>query len=283
MNPRLRRILIGDFTLKRLVHSTLLIAILVYTAMFLYAWLYSDRLIFRPRPSSYGDSDRVIKLAAGDGATVAAVYLRNPGARYTILYSHGNAEDIGELLPTIESLRDLGFSVFAYDYRGYGMSPGVPSEENVYHDEKMACDYLVKNAGVPEDRIIAFGRSLGGGAAVDLASKRPLGGLVVESSFVTAFRVVTHIPLFPFDKFRNISKIGRVHCPVLVMHGTSDEVIPFWHGQKLFEAANEPKLSLWVKGGAHSDLFEVAGDRYRQALRDFVALIDRTGPHTAAQ
>jgi len=78
---------------------------------------------------------------------------------------------------------------------------------------------------------------------VDLASRRPLAGLIVESGFVTAFRVMTRLPLLPFDKFRNIDKIGQVRCPVLVMHGEADEIVPLWHGQRLFQAAPSPSAS----------------------------------------
>jgi hypothetical protein len=110
---------------------------------------------------------------------------------------------------------------------------------------------------VPSNCIIALGRLLGGGVTVDLASRRPLGGLIIESTFVTAFRVLTKIPLFPSDKFRNISKIKNVNCPVLVIHGEDDEVIPFWHGEKLFQQANEPKLSLWVDGAGHNNFLKL--------------------------
>jgi fermentation-respiration switch protein FrsA (DUF1100 family) len=100
-----------------------------------------------------------------------------------------------------------------------------------------------------------------------------LAGLILESSFVTAFRVVTRIPLVPFDKFRNIYKIKQVQCPVLVIHGRDDKTIPFWHGEKLFEAANEPKLNFWVDGAGHNDLFWVAGNRYWDMIKEFTGVI----------
>ena len=272
---KLKRLLIGDFTLKRLIRSVISIAVLVCLGMSLYAYFYAEKIIFQPQPSSYRDTDRIIKLNSGDGVTISAVYLLNPDARYTILYSHGNAEDIGQLLPMLEEIKGLGFSVLAYDYRGYGTSSGTPSEENAYRDEDAAYDYLVKERGVPVKRIIALGRSLGGAVAIDLASRRQLGGLIVESTFVTAYRVITHISVFPFDKFQSLSKLRQVHCPALVIHGKKDKLIPFWHGEKLYEEANEPKLSLWVEGAGHNNVFEASGSRYGQALRDFVGLIEK--------
>lgn len=99
---------------------------------------------------------------------------------------------------------------------------------------------------------------------------------VVESSFVSAFRVLTRIPILPFDKFVNIDKIGKVRSPVLVIHGKADEVVHFWHGEQLFAAAKEPKLNFWVDGAGHNDLMDVAGDRYAETLRKFAKLVDES-------
>ena len=100
-----------------------------------------------------------------------------------------------------------------------------------------------------------------------------MAGLIVESSFVTAFRVVTHIPIVPFDKLANINKIRQIQCPVLIVHGTADEIIPFQHGAQLFQAANSPKQHLWVKNANHDDLVEVAGSAYAKQLQAFAQLV----------
>ena len=89
---------------------------------------------------------------------------------------------------------------------------------------------------------------------------------------------MTKIPLLPFDKFQNLTKVSRVHCPVLVLHGKEDSVVPLWHGQMLFAEANEPKRALWVEGAGHNDLFDTAGPLYAKALKDFVALIETQTP-----
>ena len=217
-----RRIVAPEITLLRMALSVAF----VYAAVAAWAWLISDRMIFLPPAPSYRESSDVLKLVTWDGERIAAVYLANPGARYTLLLSHGNGEDLGWVVPTLPALRELGFGVLAYDYRGYGLSEGRPSEERVYGDIDAAYEYLTREKGLPADRIILYGRSLGAGAAVDLAARRPVGGLVLESPFLTAFRVMTRIPLFPFDKFRNVDKIGRVRCPVLIMHGEADEIVP---------------------------------------------------------
>jgi len=266
--------MVGEFSAKRLVRSALFIPVAVYVGLFLLAHFYAERIIFQAQPATDSDTDEVVKLNVGDRETISAIYLNSPGSRYTILFNHGNAEDIGTIRRTMDKLRAMGFSVFSYDYRGYGTSSGEASEGNSYHDADAAYSYLVDNLRVAPDKIIVLGRSLGGAVAVDLASKREVGGLIVESSFVTAFRVLTHVPLFPTDRFDSISKIRNVHCPVLIIHGTQDESIPLWHGERLFREANEPKLSFWVEGADHNNLLSIAGNRYDDKLAQFVAFIE---------
>jgi fermentation-respiration switch protein FrsA (DUF1100 family) len=105
---------------------------------------------------------------------------------------------------------------------------------------------------------------------------QPVGGLILESSFVSIFHVVTRIPLFPFDKFPNLAKIQQVRSPVLILHGNHDQVIPFWHGQQLYAKANQPKISFWVEGADHNDLLEVAGQRYQETLQKFTEIVAKS-------
>lgn len=261
---------------------TVLTCLCLYLLVMAFAYLVSDRMIFPVRRRTYEDGPEILKLKTADGARISAIYLPNPAARFTLLFSHGNAEDLGDASDYLEELRDHGYSVFAYDYHGYGTSEGSPSEKNAYLDVQAAYDYLVRELKTPPDRIIALGRSVGAGAAIDLASKNPLAGLIVESAFATAFRVVTHVALFPFDKFRNIDKIGKVRCPVLVMHGENDEIVAFWHGRKLFEKANEPKSRLWVPGAGHNDLMIAAGQRYWEAIEQFTKTLGQSAERTSS-
>jgi hypothetical protein len=176
----------------------------------------------------------------------------------------------------LEDLRAAGFAVFAYDYRGYGTSTGRPSERGVYADADAAYDALTHDLGVPAERIIDYGRSLGSAVAIDLAARRPVGGLIVEAPFLSAFRAATRVPLLPWDKFDNAAKIARVRCPVLVIQGTNDRVVPFAQGQGIYELANQPKRNLWVEGAGHNDPFYVAEKRYTAALLSFRELLNRT-------
>ena len=170
----------------------LLFSVVAYIALVALA-LLSDRIIFRPHPSSYRLSDlaasssvQPLILTSGQ-VNISAVYLPNVSARYTLLFSHGNAEDLGDDLPMLNELRRAGFALFAYDYRGYGTSQGVSSEKSLYEDVDAAYEYVTRTLHVSRDRIISFGRSLGCAAAIHLAATRSVAGLIVEAPFLSTF------------------------------------------------------------------------------------------------
>jgi hypothetical protein len=271
----LQRWVLGDFSLKRIGRS----ALIIYACVCLYAFFFADSRIFLPPPSSYSDSAEILKLTTTDGVKLSALYLPNPAAQQTILYSHGNASDLGDHRPNLIALQKAGFSVFAYDYRGYGTSEGKPSESGSYRDIDAAYAYLTQTLRIPPQQIIAHGQSLGGAITIDLASRQPVGGLVLESTFMSAFRVLLPFPFLPFEKFHSMGKLSKVNCPVLVIHGTQDPTIPFWHGEKLYAIAPLPKRFLWVEGADHENLVEVAGDRYFQAIQAFAETISYSKSH----
>ena len=254
---------------KRLISSFLIIPVSVYIGLMVFAYSFADGMIFQPQPSSYVDDDSVIKLKTEDGQRISARHFKNQTAEYTILFSHGNAEDIGTSEPFLKELQNAGFAVLAYDYRGYGTSEGTPSEENSYQDIEAAYNYLTKELDIPPEKIIIHGRSLGGAVSIDLAARKKCGGLIVESTFVSAFRVLTGYKVLPFDKFQSINKIKNIECPVLVIHGKKDELIPFWHGEALFKKANEPKASFWIEEANHNDVFLTSGDSYLETIKGF--------------
>lgn len=266
----LRKLLIGELSWKRLIRSLLFI----YSFFALYVFFRADSMIFLPQPATYQDNPSILKLPVTDQQKISAVHLPNPRAEYTILYIHGNAEDIGDIKPVLERLNKWGFSIFAYDYRGYGTSDGKPGELNAYKDAEAAYTYLTQKLQVPPHKIIVYGRSVGGGSAVDLATRHPIAGLILESTFTSAFRVVVPFPLLPFDKFSSLKKLPQVNCPILVMHGQADQTIPIKHGYKLYETAANPKMSLWVDGAGHDDLTWVADEQHRKTLAAFQQLIE---------
>ena len=250
--------------------AVLATAVLVYVAFAAFAWLMSDRMMFLPPDSSYRAGQLPIVMVPTAGGSIATLHLPNPRAAITVLYAHGNAEDLGYLAPWLEELRRAGFAVLAFDYRGYGLSTGGPaSAAGATSDMEAVYHHAVNTMKIPPSRLVLYGRSVGSGPATDLAARVPIGGLVLESAFVSAFRVLTRVSLLPFDRFHNLRHIRQVHAPVLVVHGTDDEVIPVSHGRRLYEAAGEPKQALWIDGAHHNDVPLVGGTRYWSALTAF--------------
>jgi fermentation-respiration switch protein FrsA (DUF1100 family) len=264
--------------LRMLLGSLITTAVGVYAVLIVLA-LSGDKLIFQPHACGYRMQElersgvRCVRIPVG-GVKIAAIYMPNQNARYTLLYSHGNGEDIGDDLPILEEFRRAGFSVFAYDYEGYGASEGRASEQAVYRDVEAAYDYVTGTLGVPAKQVIAHGHSLGAAAAIHLASARPVAGLIADAPFLSAFRVVTRAQILPWDEFNNARAIRKVQCPVLVIQGTRDEVIPFWHGQRIYELANAPKQKLWVDGAGHNDVMVIAPDQYLRAMQEFARSLE---------
>jgi abhydrolase domain-containing protein 17 len=263
----LGKLLIGTSLWPRVLRSI----VLVYLGFMAFAWFGADNIIFSPRAASYRDNQQFLNIPVTATEKITALFLINPQATYTVLYSHGQSEDLGDsnTLRMIDRIHKSGFNILAYDYRGHGTSDGSVSEHNAYQDADAAYRYLTEQLKVPPNKIIIYGRSLGGAMAIDLAAKRPVAGLVVESSFTSAFRVIVPFPVLPFEKFNSIAKIATIRCPVLIMHGDADRTIPFSHGQQLYAAAPNPKKYLWVNGAGHTDLEDVAEKDYDVAIREF--------------
>jgi len=246
-----------------------LIPIAVYFGLCLFAWLAFDKILFQPPSEDYVDTADLIKLRTSDGGTISAKFYENDAAAHTILFSHGNAEDISSIEPFILKLHDSGFAILTYDYRGYGESDGEPSERNTYLDIDAAYKYLTETRKIPPANIILHGRSLGGGPSVDLAAREQVGGLIMESAFTSASCVLTNYRVIPFEKFDNITKISHVTCPVMIIHGKMDVTIPLHHGEQLFKAANKPKYILLLDNVGHNNMFSVAGEQYLAAVGNF--------------
>jgi fermentation-respiration switch protein FrsA (DUF1100 family) len=256
---------------KAVLIRMLYVPIILYLSLAIYAWFLSDGAIFLPQPSSYRDGPDILKLKSTHGNLISALYLPNPSAKFTLLVSHGNAEDLGDDRSWLEDLRHAGFSVFAYDYQGYGTSQGKPGEKSAYDDEMAAYNYLITNLKTAPDRVIIFGRSVGSGPALHLATRRPVAGVILQSPFISAFRVVTRVPVLPFDKFPNSKEIRRVRDPILIIHGERDSIVPIWHGRKLYDLAADPKQFFAVPRADHNDLDLVAGPSYARAIQSFAA------------
>jgi pimeloyl-ACP methyl ester carboxylesterase len=264
--------------LKKVGESLLALIIGILTAyvfVCLYAFLWGDFFLFATRPPTYSFGGDYISIETAGKNKIALLFLENPTARYTILYSHGNLEDIGFIRPRMELFRRHGFSVLCYDYPGFGASEGKKNEENCYDAAKAAYDYLTQILKIQPSRIILYGRSMGGGPTAYLAEKYPCAGVVMHSTFVSAFRVQTGLKILSWDRFENLQRIPQIKRPMLFVHGLSDETIPVWHTRMMIACAKAPTMKLLVPYALHNNVVEMAQENYWDVLRDFVALIEK--------
>lgn len=242
--------------------------IVIYLALNAAVYYLTDLLIFLPSSSTYKTLPNLKTLTTKNGKKISAVYLQNPAAKYVLIYSHGNNEDLGVVMYTLHALYNMGFSVLSYDYEGYGTSEGTPSESATYQDIQAAYDYLINDKKMPAQRIILFGRSVGTGPTTELAAKYPVGGVILVSPFLSAYRVVTHYPLLLFDKFNNFANINKIKAPILFIHGKQDEIVPFWHGEMLFNEFNGTKVNCWLDDNGHNDLY-IGRGKIRSCIQGF--------------
>jgi uncharacterized protein len=271
------------------------VAALSYLGLLLLLRVFEPRLIYFPGPqhklipppASLALPIRRVEIPAEDGITLVAwVIPASAGpAGYWLLICHGNAGNISEFDRPAHyaGLRGLGLNLLAFDYRGYGESGGSPSEAGLYRDADAAYLYLQRDLGVPADRILLFGHSLGSAVAIDLASRVSPAGLIVEGAFTSATsRGQELYPLIPVrwiasSRFNSIDKLPRVTGPKLFLHAGGDEVIPVAHGRRLFASAATPKEFVQLAGG-HGDAFEVDSGNYFGSIARFLASL----PHHPA-
>jgi fermentation-respiration switch protein FrsA (DUF1100 family) len=235
-------------------------------------------------PSDYGLAYDNVAFVTEDAVELHGWFVPGCG-EVTLLWFHGNTGNVGHRLENLRQLHQrLGISVFLFDYRGYGRSAGTPSEDGLYRDAEAALAYLRARPDVRDDRIVYFGRSLGGAVAVDLASRNSPHGLILEAAFPSVDFMARHAyPFLPSwlvrivlrARFDSISKITSVTAPVLMVHGERDSTVPVEAARKLLEAASEPKRLVVISGAGHTDVYEVGGDCYFDELASFLAQLGR--------
>jgi fermentation-respiration switch protein FrsA (DUF1100 family) len=265
--------------------------------------IFEDRFIYFPFKHAPTDTDpraqglevEDVFIRAADGIELHAWYAAAPGARFTLLYFHGNAGNLSDRVGNIAFLRGLPVNVLALDYRGYGRSQGRPSEAGLYRDAEAAYDYLTRIRGVPPERLVVLGQSLGTAVAVELAMRRTVAGLILEGGFPSARRVAERVMWLPGvhwlmrTRFDAASALKQLHLPfdgaqgtpsgsrgvpVLVAHCRADPVIPFDLGEELFRAANEPKTFVELPGACHEPLYVGDAEGYAARLRAFLSRLE---------
>ena len=244
--------------------------IFIYLVVLTIALVFSNQLIHRPPQAGYSANHEGISLLEmPNGQEIAVSYLPAKPGMPTLLWSHGNAEDIGYLSQRHQEFNAAGYGILAYDYPGYGISEGSPSEQGCYDAAMTTWKHLTTTLKVPEQDIIIYGQSVGSGASVWLATQVDASGLILVSPFVSAFRAVTRIPIFPGDQFKNLQRIDQINMPLLVIHGSKDRVIAPWHGEKLHDTHPGPKSLNIIEGTGHNDIYLLAGDKIIQTITSF--------------
>ena len=240
-------------------------------------FLYYPDFQWATTPGDYGLAAEDVTLGTADGVRLHGWFFRVVNPVVTLLFCHGNAGNVSHRLDNVRRLVECGLQVFIFDYRGYGHSEGSPSERGLYLDAQTAFAYLQARRDVNPAHIVVFGRSLGGAVAIDLATRVPAAGLIVESSF-TSLRammrqVLGGLPVPDLHQYESLNKIGRVGMPVLIIHGEGDELIPVLQGRQLYALAPQPREWYLISGAGHNDTYLVGGQVYLDRLLAFVTTV----------
>lgn len=242
----------------------------IYLVAMVFAYVYSKGRIFPKLNSSYDQLPGLHLLESPDAKRIATVYLKAPDSNALLIYHHGNGEDLGQILPILQLYQKQGISVLAYDYPGYGMSKGSPSEPALYATADRIYTYATTDLKYPPSQITLYGRSLGSGPACWLAERYPVHGLILEGAFTSTFRVMTHIKLLPFDCFDNLPRLRVIDCPVLLIHGKKDQTVPFSHALKNRSVVGPKARTLWLPEAGHNDILAVDPKRYWETVLPFI-------------
>jgi len=260
-------------------------ALFAYAAVLLAAYFGQRRLMYFPDPERVEPADtgligvveRIIETP--DGERLVAWYGRAKPGEPTLLYFHGNAGGLAIRAPRIQRFMDEGWGVFMLAYRGYSGSTGSPTEAANVADAGATYDALVRG-GVAPASIILYGESLGTGVAARLATERPAAGLILDAPYTSIVDVAAQAyPFLPVryllqDRYETVTYIGKVHMPLLILHGERDRVIPVAMGRELFHLANEPKRLATFPNAAHSDIY-IDDNPALDAVRQWIGALKR--------
>jgi fermentation-respiration switch protein FrsA (DUF1100 family) len=273
-----------------------LLFVVLYGGFGLILYLLQPKFLYCPAgavdytPKELGLAFEEIFLTTSDNVRLHGWYVPSPDAKYTLLFCHGNGGNIMHRLDSIQLFYNIGLNCLIFDYRGYGRSEGKTTEQGTYLDATAAYEWLRKVTGAGPEEIIAFGRSLGGSVAAELARKVDVGSLVVESTFTSYVamgrKVYWYMPVRWFARYRydTLWAIRQVRCPVMIIHSVDDEIVPFEFGQQLYAAANEPKEFVEISGG-HNDGFVVSAEVYKAGWQNWLAFLKeqkQAGQHAAS-
>jgi abhydrolase domain-containing protein 17 len=233
-----------------------------------------NHLVFQPPPPKKKPPGYMIYLQTSSGNSIPARYF-NMGREYTILMSHGNAEDITRVEEWVSKTLVHNVSnanVLVYEYSGYHSQEIQPSEKFVYDDAQAAIHFLIDCIHVPVKKIVLYGRSLGSGPSCYLAQKYQVGGLILQTPLSSIFRVILDFRFtLPGDMFPNIDRMSKITCPLLMIHGTRDEIIPMQHSVDLYKScSSSKKQEYYVEGAGHNNIEVIAGSKLFENMQSFI-------------
>jgi fermentation-respiration switch protein FrsA (DUF1100 family) len=228
-------------------------------------------------PANLGSTYEETNFKTADGKLLNGWFVPAKDAKTTVLYCHGNAGNIYNRLHKVKFFHEMGVNFFIFDYRDYGKSIGKPSEQGLYKDAQAVYDYIVSRGDVDKNKIVVYGKSLGGPVAADLCLHREITTLILEGSFVSV--VLRAQKLYPFlpmkflitQKYDAMAKVKDIHIPKLIAYARQDEVISFRHGEVLFNAAADPKQFLSFDGSHNDDVYTTS-IAYKDFLLNFIKL-----------
>lgn len=247
-----KKYLIGELSWKRLLKSI----VSIYLVLLVIAVSLGDYFIFLPPEPTYTEQSKHITLIDGNetNSKLATYYRPAKPGMPTLLWSHGNAEDLSTT-SFIDLFHQAGFGIYGYDYPGYGLSDGSPSDRTCYTAIERAYDDLTNNYKVANKNLILVGQSVGSGPTTYLATKKPAAGMILINPLTSIYRVAFRFPIFPRDRFPNIDRIKDITIPLMVIHGENDQVIPQSHGKALIAAHTGKNIFHDIKGRGHNDIY----------------------------
>lgn len=227
-------------------------------------------------PADFGLEHEDVWLTTSDGVRIHGWYIPAGAGRPLLLFCHGNAGNISHRLDNIQLLNRKGISVFIFDYRGYGRSEGKITERGLYLDAEAAYEWARNRADTESVKLVLFGRSLGGIAAVHLASMKACDGVILESTFTNVRAMAREHFFLPVPgvglekRLDALSKIGRVKARILFFHGDMDTIVPIGLGRELYDAAAAEKEFVTLVGAGHNDTYFVGGEAYFDRFAGFI-------------
>lgn len=259
----------------------------LYVVILVLLWAFQDRITFPapraalPNPAEVLGYGERIELKMRDGTRLVGWYLSPQAAKHgagssaALLWFYGNGETIGAIWPIIRDFRPPHAALLVLDYPGYGASGGRATESALYEAGTLAYQALAARPEVDRQRIYAYGRSLGSAVATRTAADHDVAGLILESPFTSARGMARrHYRIFPLFlvhlQLDNLGTILRVHCPVLVFHGTADRLVPIEMGRRVAAAAPGPVEFVMIEGAGHNDTYDMGWKAYRDKLASFV-------------